>query len=229
MDFETREQAGAILASALQAYADKKPIVYALPRGGLPVAAVVAASLKAPLDLILVQKIGAPGHAELAIGAVVDGAAPTVILHNDSIEELGIGADYINTARVNALREIERRRALYLHDQQPISATGRTAIIIDDGLATGATMEAAATAIRKSGPDQLIIAAPVAPSETLDRLRKIADEVVCIETPTPFWSVGGQYRSFPQLSDNDVIEILARFNSQSVVNADLGNQERNTA
>lgn len=208
--FKDRRQGGKALAEKLAAFAAAKPVVYALPRGGLPVAEEVANKLKAPLDLILVRKLGAPGHQELAIGAVVDGAAPTLILHEDVIAELGVRAGYIEKANKAALEEIERRRKLYLKDAPPVSPKGRTVIIVDDGLATGATMEAAAAAMRKAGAETIIAAVPVASREGAEALTRLADRVVCVQTPFPFSSVGAWYESFPQLTDADVGEILAR-------------------
>ncbi len=206
--FENRQQAGEKLANALQPYAEGSPIVYALPRGGLPVAAVVADALGAPLDLILVRKIGAPGRQELAIGALVDGAEPTFILHEDIIARLGVKDAYIARAKAEALDEIERRRALYFQDRQPVSANARTGIIVDDGLATGATMEAAVESVRNAGSKAVIVAVPTAPRETVTRLQRKADAVVCLETPAAFVSVGGRYRHFPQLTDENVLRIM---------------------
>lgn len=206
--FDNRRHAGEALAKVLQHYADQSPVIYALPRGGLPVAAEVARQLNAPLDLILVRKLGAPRQPELAIGAIVDGAAPTLILHHDIMRQLNVSEDYIEAVKQKALAEIERRRIFYLKDRPPISPKGKTAIIVDDGLATGATMEAAVKAARQKGPRRLIIAAPVAPADTIDHLRTLADEVICLKTPTPFWSVGGHYRNFPQLTDDDVVQCL---------------------
>ncbi len=206
--FENRQQAGEELAIALQGFADQSPVVYALPRGGLPVAAAVADALHAPLDLILVRKIGAPGRKELAIGAVVDGAHPTLIRHEEMISSLYVDEDYIDKAKKSLLHEIERRRALYFTGHEPISPTSRTAIIVDDGLATGATMEAAIEAVRKATPKAVVVAVPTAPQETIARLQGLADKVVCLETPAIFISVGEQYRHFPQLSDEDVVRIM---------------------
>ncbi len=214
--FDSREHAGMELAQTLHRYANDKPIVYALPRGGLPVAAAVADALDAPLDLILVRKIGAPGHQELAIGAVVDGAAPTLILHKDIIRDLGVDKNYIERANKSALAEIERRREIFFKGRDPISPEGRTVIIVDDGLATGATMQAAVQAIRKAGPRRLIIAVPVAPADTIAHLRNLADEIVCLEIPTPFWSVGGHYLSFPQLKDDDVVRCLENYEQRDI-------------
>ena len=207
--FTDRRHGGRHLAEKLLPFADAEPIVYALPRGGLPVADEAAKRLNAPLDLILVRKIGAPGHQELAIGAVVDGAAPTTILHDDIIAELDVPDAYVKSAEASALKEIERRRKLYMKDRPPLSPKGRTAIIADDGLATGATMEAAVAAMRKAGAARIIVAVPVAPRETLEKLQRAADEVIAIETPFPFCSVGSWYHSFPQLTDEDVIETMA--------------------
>ncbi|WP_375206668.1 phosphoribosyltransferase [Hyphococcus sp.] len=207
--FRDRREAGRQLAEKLLSFAKAEPIVYALPRGGLPVADEVAKRLDAPLDLILVRKLGAPGHEELAIGALVDGAAPTTILHQDVIAELNVPDAYIQSVETDALAEIERRRKLYMKDQPPLPAKDRTAIIVDDGLATGATMEAAVAAMCKAGAAQIIVAVPVAPRDTIEKLEKIADDVIALETPYPFWSVGSWYQSFPQLTDEDVIETLA--------------------
>ncbi|WP_207764800.1 phosphoribosyltransferase [Hyphococcus luteus] len=221
--FTDRREGGMKLADKLLAFADAKPVVYALPRGGLPVAEEAAKRLHAPLDIILVRKLGAPGHEELAIGAIVDGAAPVTILHKDIIAELGVSEAYIEKTKKAALEEIERRRALYMKDRPPVSPKDRTVIIVDDGLATGATMEAAATAMRKAGAAKIVVAVPVAPEEAVRDLAKIADEVIAVATPSPFWSVGGWYQSFPQLTDDDVVETLARHHAQTP-----SNEDRNT-
>jgi putative phosphoribosyl transferase len=208
--FENRVEAGALLARELERLSALDPVVYALPRGGLPVAAEVAQRLNAPLDVILVRKLGAPGHGELAIGAVVDGAAPTVILHRDILSELGVSGAYIDEAKAAALREIERRRSVFGGARQPQSPQERVVILVDDGLATGATMEAAVTAMRAAKARRIIVAVPTAPADTATKFRLLADEVVALSTPEPFWSVGSQYRDFPQLTDADVVDILKR-------------------
>ena len=213
--FEDRREAGRALAQALLDYARKNLVIYALPRGGAPVAAEVAQRLMAPLDLILVRKLGAPGQPELAIGAVVDGAAPTLILHDDIIRRLGVSEEYITVAKNEALLEIDRRRKLYRKDRSPISPKDRIVIIVDDGLATGATMEAAIDAVRQAGSKHIIVAVPVAPIDTLARLEKLADEMICLATPKPFWSVGSYYQSFPQLSDENVIACLIECDNNS--------------
>jgi predicted phosphoribosyltransferase len=213
--FEDRGEAGEALASALREFKDLDPVVYALPRGGVPVAAVVAKRLGAPLDLILVRKLGAPRQPELAIGALVDGAAPITILHEEIIRALGIGADYIRSTEAAALAETERRRAVFYRDRDPVSPKNRTVIIVDDGLATGATMEAAVKAMRKAGANRIIVAVPVAPADAATKFREIADEFLCVEAPSAFCAVGNHYRNFPQLADSDVLRILADFEKEA--------------
>ena len=208
--FKDREEAGSRLAGALETLDLRDPIVYALPRGGVPVAAAAADRLKAPLDLIMVRKLGAPGRPEAAIGAVVDNAAPTVILHDETVQHLNISRDYIDNLTATALHEIDRRREIYLKGRKPLSPKNRTAIVVDDGLATGATMEAAVKALRKAEPRKIVVAVPTAPGDAVRALCNIADDVICLETPAPFWSVGSQYDDFRQLSDEDVIRCLAR-------------------
>lgn len=218
--FESRTQAGEILASALRVFAELDPIVYALVRGGVPVAAAVAERLGAPLDLILVRKLGAPFQPELAIGAVVDGGALATVLHKDRIAELGVGEEYLKTAEEGALAEIERRREVFFKRRKPVSPTGRTVILVDDGLATGATMEAAVKAMRGAGAKRVIVAVPVAPADAAAKFRRLADDFVCVDTPSPFWAVGNHYQTFPQLADSDVVEILADFDKKRRARAD---------
>jgi putative phosphoribosyl transferase len=208
--FENRVEAGVLLARELERLRPYDPVVYALPRGGLPVAAEVARRLDAPLDLIFVRKLGAPGHGELAIGAVADGAAPTVILRRDILGGLGVSGAYIDEAKAAALREIERRRSVFDGARQPQSPGERVVILVDDGLATGATMEAAVAAMRAAEAKRIIVAVPTAPADTAAKFRSLADEFIALSTPEPFWSVGSQYRNFPQLTDADVVDILKR-------------------
>lgn len=209
--FRDRREAGEALAERLRGLKNPDNVVYALPRGGVPVAAVVAAQLEAPLDLILVRKLSAPGHSEFAIGAVVDGAAPTLILHTEAVRDVGADDAYIERAKAESLAEIERRRAVFFGAGRPLSPKGRIAILVDDGLATGATMEAAVEAMRRAGARRVIVAAPVAPPDAASRFRALADDFICLETPSPFRSVGSQYESFPQLTDEDVVKTLKAF------------------
>lgn len=212
--FESRRQAGEKLGAALQRFATLNPAVYGLVRGGLPVAAAVAEHLGAPLDIVLVRKIGAPMQPELAIGAIADGAAPAVVLHKGRIRELGVDDEYLRKAVSDAETELRRRRTAFFNAHKPLSPASRTVILVDDGLATGATMEAAVKAMRNSGARRIIVAAPVAPTDAVEKFQRIADDVVCLETPTPFWAVGNHYGSFPQLTDSDVVAILAESDSR---------------
>jgi putative phosphoribosyl transferase len=211
MPFRNRMDAGRKLAAALAGYKDQKPIILALPRGGVPVAAEVAAALSAPLDLVLVRKIGVPFQPELAMGAVVDGAAPLVVRNEDVIRMAGIDESEFKTICDNELAEIERRRQRYLGSRERAEITGRTAIVVDDGIATGATTRAALRAIRMRNPKKLVLAVPVAPTESLVEMRQESDEVVCLEDYELFGAIGFYYSDFRQISDEEVIEILGRF------------------
>jgi putative phosphoribosyl transferase len=211
MPFRDRIDAGRRLAKALVKYRDEHPVVLALPRGGVPVAAEVAAALDAPLDLILVRKIGAPMQPELAIGAVVDGSNPITVRNDDVINLAGVDEADFAAIRDRELAEIERRRRTYLGDRGVVDVAGHTAIVIDDGIATGATTRAALRATRMRGPKKLVLAVPVAPTESLAVMREEADEVVCLEDYEIFGAIGYFYRDFRQISDREVIDTLARF------------------
>lgn len=212
--FRNRAEAAEQLARALVPYAGSDPVIYALPRGGVPMGAIIATRLKAPLDLIMVRKLGAPGQPELAIGAVVDGPAHRCVLDHHLIALLRVPDAYIDHATGDALREIERRRAVFMRGRPLVSPTDRTAIIVDDGLATGATMEAAVEAMRQAGAARIVVAVPVAPRDTVERFRNFTD-IVCLETPDPFRSVGSHYWSFPQLTDTDVLAVLNQFDQSA--------------
>ncbi|MCB1424587.1 MAG: phosphoribosyltransferase [Brucellaceae bacterium] len=206
--FEDRAEAGRKLVAALDGRDWGGAVVYALPRGGVPVAAEIARAFGLPLDLLLVRKIGAPGHPELALGAVVDGAAPDIAINEDVAASYGFDeADVREMAKAH-LAEIERRHRLYLEGRPPIPATGRTAIVVDDGIATGASLMAALHALARRQPARIVLAIPVAPPETLARLRPLADEVVCLEAPAHFYAVGAHYRSFAQVDDDEVVSLL---------------------
>jgi predicted phosphoribosyltransferase len=211
MPFRNRSEAGQQLAAALKAYQDQQPAILALPRGGVPVAAEVAAALKAPLDLILVRKVGVPFQPELAMGAVVDGSAPIVVRNEDVIRYTRVSEEDFQAVCDRELAEIERRRDRYLGQRRRVDVAGRTAIVIDDGIATGATIRAALRATRARSPKRLVLAVPVAPTETIAALRQEADDVVCLEDHEQFGAIGYYYADFSQVSDREVIEILARF------------------
>jgi predicted phosphoribosyltransferase len=211
MPFRDRSEAGRKLAAALAGYKDQGPVVLALPRGGVPVAAEVARALEAPIDLILVRKVGVPFQPELAMGAVVDGAAPIIVRNEDVIALAGIEESAFKAVCDRELAEIERRRRLYLGSRERVEVAGRTAIVIDDGVATGATTRAALRATRMRNPARLVLAVPVAPTDNLAELRSQADDVVCLEDHAFFGAIGFYYSDFRQISDDEVIETLARF------------------
>jgi putative phosphoribosyl transferase len=211
MAFTDRSDAGRKLAQALLTYKDQQPVILALLRGGVPVAAEVAAALDAPLDLILVRKIGVPMQPELAMGAVANGGAPIVVRNEDVIAMAGIDEAEFEAVRDRELAEIERRRRLYLGHRAPADVEGHVAIVIDDGVATGATTRAALRATRIRKPSKLVLAVPVAPTDTLVALREEADDVVCLEDHEAFGAIGFYYADFRQLSDQEVKDTVARF------------------
>jgi len=211
MPFTDRADAGRQLAKALAGYQAEKPVILALPRGGVPVAAEVAAALDAPLDLILVRKIGVPFQPELAMGAVVDGSAPIVVRNEDVIAHAGIDESVFAAVCDDQLAEIERRRQRYLGSRQRVDVSGRTAIVIDDGVATGATTRAALRATRMRHPAKLVLAIPVAPADSLVELRHDADDIVCLEVHDVFYAIGAYYTNFHQLTDAEVTGIMRRF------------------
>ncbi len=211
MPFENRSAAGRSLAAALAEYKASRPVVLALPRGGVPVAAEVAAALGAPLDLILVRKIGVPAQPELAMGAVANGAAPIVVRNAEIIQHSGVTETEFHAVLNAELAEIERRRRRYLGARAREDVAGRTVIVIDDGIATGATMRTALRAVRARASGELVLAVPVAAKDTLDELRDEADSVVCLESPAWLEAVGFFYGDFRQVTDAEVIAALARF------------------
>jgi putative phosphoribosyl transferase len=208
--FEDRHHAGRKLAAALQRFKETDPVVLALPRGGVPVAFEVAKALDAPLDILLVRKIGAPGHEELALGAVVDGVHPQMVLNEEIVELAAPPAGYLERAKRTQLAEIERRRHLYRGDEAPIEVAGRTVIVIDDGIATGATVKAALQGVRRNGPRYVVLAVPLAPKESLRDLASACDEIVCLSSPSPFFAVGAHYEDFSQTTDEEVIALLSQ-------------------
>jgi putative phosphoribosyl transferase len=208
MPFKNRSDAGRQLAVKLAAYKDQEPVVLALPRGGVPVAAEVVAALNAPLDLILVRKIGVPFQPELAMGAMVDGGTPIIVRNEDIIRQIGIDETDFKLICDGELAEIERRQQRYLGSRERADIAGRTAIVIDDGIATGATTRAALRGTRMHKPKKLILAVPVAPSDSLASLRQESDEVICLEDHEFFGALSLYYHDFRQISDEEVINLL---------------------
>ena len=211
MLFQNRTDAGRQLAKALLKYKSRHPVILALPRGGVSVVAEVAVALDAPLDLLLVRKIGLPSQPELAMGAVTDGEEPTIIRNRDVIELSGISADEFDAVCEEERNEIERRRKRYLGDRARSKVKGQVVIIIDDGIATGATTLAAIRAVRRREPRELVLAVPVAPLDTINMLQPEVDAIVCLDTPEDLGAIGYFYRDFRQVSDDEVIAALRRF------------------
>lgn len=207
--FADRTEAAHALAARLVAADLARPVVVlALPRGGVPIGAVVAQRLHAPLDLLLVRKIGAPGQPELAVAAVVDGAAPETVVDAALAEATGADDAHIRHGVAGALRELERRRRVYLAGRPAVPLQGATAIVVDDGIATGTTVRAALKAVRRRGAAHVVLAVPVAPHDTLAALAADVDAVVCLAEPSPFRAVGDHYADFRQLGDDDVLAAL---------------------
>jgi putative phosphoribosyl transferase len=208
--FRDRADAGRRLAARLKEMALERPVVLALPRGGVPVGAEIASALGAPLDVALVRKIGAPDQPELAVGAIADGDDPEIVLNHKVVQELGLSEDYLAQAATQELGAIERRRKDYQALRPQIDCAGRDTIVVDDGVATGMTMQAALRHIRRRKPRRLIAAAPVASREALAMLHQEADEVACLASPRGFGSVGSFYAVFTQVSDEEVAALLAQ-------------------
>jgi putative phosphoribosyl transferase len=209
MIFRNREEAGQRLASRLSKYGSRDDvIVLGVPRGGIPVAFEVATALHLPLDIFVLRKLGVPGHEELAFGAV--GSGGVRVLNSRVVQELGISQLDIASVTSAEREELERRERLYRGNRPPLDVLGRTVILVDDGIATGASLMAATHALRKMKPAAIVLATPIAPRTTCDRLRREVDEVVCVEMPEPFYGVGQFYDDFSQVSDEDVNQLLER-------------------
>ena len=207
--FSDRRQAGRVLAEHLMHYSGRDDvIVLALPRGGVPVGFEVAQRLDAALDVFLVRKLGVPGHEELAMGAIASGGV--LVLNESVVRGLGIPQKLIDQAARQEQAELERRERAYRGDRPIPQIAGRIAILIDDGLATGASMRAAAAALRKLNPARVVVAVPAAAPETCDEFRSEVDEIVCAITPDPFYAVGAWYEDFSQTTDEEVRELLQR-------------------
>jgi putative phosphoribosyl transferase len=209
MVYSDRAEAGRVLAGALAAYAGQPGLlVLALPRGGVPVAYEVAQALRAPLDVLVVRKLGVPGHDEYAMGAIASGGEP--LFNDEVVRELGIRPAAIDAVVQRERTELQRRERLYRGDRPLPDVCGRTVIVVDDGLATGATMAAAVKALRGLEPARIVVAVPTGAAETCEQLRALADAVVCASTPRPFRAVGQWYDDFSQTSDAEVHELLDR-------------------
>lgn len=206
--FKDRKQAGKQLGAALLKYKGENPVILAIPRGGVPVAYEAAIALDAPLDIVVVRKLGAPGQPELGIGAVVDGDHPQGVLNEEIMAELEVSQDYLDREVARQLKEIRRRQEAYRGGRGPQQLEGRTVIVIDDGIATGGSMRAALRGVRRSNPKRLVMAVPVAPQETIESLRPELDDVVCLSTPEFFAAIGEFYEDFRQTSDKEVTELL---------------------
>jgi len=209
LPLKNRSEAGRLLAERLLALHLPRPLlVVALPRGGVQVGAPVAQALGAPLDLCLVRKIGLPWQPEVALAAVVDGQHPEVVVDDALLAVSEVEPDYIESQAVIALREIARRREVYLHGRAALAVQGHTVIVVDDGIATGTTMRAALQALRRQQPQRLILGVPVAPQQSLDALAPLVDQLICLATPEPFDAIGQFYADFHQLGDDEVLSAL---------------------
>jgi putative phosphoribosyl transferase len=209
MRFRNRSEAGRLLAGALERYKGRPDVlVLALPRGGVPVAYEVATALNAPLDVFIVRKLGVPGHEELAMGAIASGGIRT--LNRSVIQQLNIPQQAIDAMAARETEEVRRRERLYRGDKPSPAISGRTVILVDDGLATGSTMKAAIAALRRQNPAKIVVAVPTAPADTCEELQREADEVICAVTPEPFYAVGLWYENFEQTTDAEVTELIRR-------------------
>jgi len=207
--FLDRREAGHVLAGHLTRYADRDDVaVLALPRGGVPVAFEVAQALHLPLDVLIVRKLGVPGHEELAMGAIASGGVR--IVNEGVMRDMGISAPLLESVAVGEQNELARREKVYRGERQAVGVEGRTILLVDDGLATGSTMRAAVAALRQRNPERVVVAVPVAARSTCEELKEEVDEVVCAVTPAPFYGVGQWYENFSQTSDEEVKELLDR-------------------
>ncbi len=206
--FADRRAAGRALGAQLRRRPPPDPVVLALPRGGVPVALEVAAALDCPLDLLLVRKVGAPGQPEFALAAVVDGTPPQLVLNPETAAFARGDEAYLRAGEAEARAEISRRRQVYLEGRQATSLAGRTALLVDDGIATGTTMLAAVRGVRAGGAARVVVAVPVAPVDAIVALEREADEVVCLATPEPFFAVGHHYADFHQVDDDELVALM---------------------
>ncbi len=207
--FADRAEAGRKLAAELREYAGREDVVVlALPRGGVPVAFEVARELRTPLDVFVVRKLGLPAEPELAMGAIASGGAR--VLNDEVVQAAGIPPETIEAVAAREREELARREQLYRGERPSLTVEGKTVILVDDGVATGSTMRVAVQALRRQRPAQIVVAVPVAPPQTCNELRGEADDVVCTRTPEPFIAIGVWYEDFPQTSDGEIRDLLAR-------------------
>jgi putative phosphoribosyl transferase len=211
--FRDRRDAGRHLARKLRAYADSDAVVLALPRGGVPVGYEVATALGLPLDVFIVRKLGLPGHEELAMGAIASGGAS--VMNPAVLARFRVPERAIEEVVAREREELQRREAAYRGGHPPVEVAGRTAILVDDGLATGSSMQAAVLALRRRDPLRIVVAVPVAPAETCREFEELVDDTVCAVTPQPFYAVGEWYEDFSQTGDEEVSELLARADEKS--------------
>lgn len=206
--FTDRTEAGCLLGQLLASKAYPDPVVLALPRGGVPVGLEIARALNAPLGLVMVRKIGVPVQPELAVAAVVNGDHPEIVVNRPIAAQAGLDRAAIEELAEEQLTEIRRRRAIYRRSRAEVLVAGRTAIVVDDGIATGASMRAALKAVRRKKPERLVLAVPVAPLDTLSTLRSETDEIICLDIPPNFYAIGAHYRDFSQVEDAEVVRML---------------------
>lgn len=214
MQYRNRKEAGRKLANKLKSYTNRADVlVLALPRGGVPVAFEVAQALQASLDIFLVRKLGLPGHEELAMGAIASGGVR--VINENVVNSFDVPDRIIDAVAEREQQELERRERLYRDGRPGFDVRGRTVILIDDGLATGSTMRAAAIALRQQAPAAIVVAVPVAADTTCDELRSEVDDIICAYTPAPFYAVGLWYEDFAQTTDEEVRALLAQATAQS--------------
>jgi putative phosphoribosyl transferase len=210
--FEDRRDAGRRLAGKLFRFKDERTVIFALPRGGVPVGYEISRGLEAPLDVIISRKLGAPGQPEFGIGAVAAGGVR--VLNQDVVRRLGIPDDYVQEITAQELAEVGRRLRYFRGERPETEVEGRTAILVDDGLATGVTARAAVQALRLRKPRHLVLAAPVCAAQTASLFKTTVDELVCLESPSDLGAIGFWYRNFEQTSDEEVVELLERAGSE---------------